>query len=134
MNTIAPYSTGVPEAPTLIPTFFPTATPTAAPTAALSSGSLQVEVYIDYNHDNIAQSNELVDGATVKVTFSDGTTMSMETVNGMATFNLSGKVVGLAGEVSVESLFRTEEFAVPSSGEVVRIFQIQPPVLPTALP
>ncbi len=134
VNTIAPYTTEVPDAPTLVPTFFPTSTPTAAPTAALSTGSLRVVVYIDYNHDNVAQANELVDGATVNVNFSDGTVMAQVTVNGSATFSFSGKVVGLAGKVSVISLFRSEQFAVPSSGEVVREFQIQPPVLPTALP
>ena len=134
VNTTAPYSTAVPDAPTLVPTFFPTSTPTSAPTPILSTGTLVVQVYIDYNHDNQIQTNELVNGVNINVTFSDGTVMSQATANGTTTFNLAGKVTGLGGTVSVPSLFRSETFAVPVSGQVQRVFKIEPPVLPTALP
>jgi hypothetical protein len=134
VNIAAPYSTEVPDAPTLIPTFFPTSTPTTAPTPVLSTGTLVVQVYIDYNHDNQPQENEWVDGVAVTVTFADGTVMSQTLSKGTTTFSLAGKTVGIQGTVSIPSLFRSDTFAVPNSGEVLRVFQIQPPVLPTKLP
>ena len=134
VNTIGPYVPVPPDAPTIVPTFLPTATPTVTPTPFVSKAQLIVQVYIDYNRNNQPEPNEVVNGVEVLVSFSDGTSMRQTISNGAVIFNLSGKLVGLTGTISIPTLFLSGTFIVPASGEVSRMFNIAPPVLPTALP
>jgi hypothetical protein len=134
VNAIAPYSLEQPDAPTFVPTFIPTVTPTITPTPVLSKAQLRVRVYIDLNQDGLPQPNEMVSGVEVQVVFSDGTTMAQTTSGGEALFDLTGRVLGLNGKISIPNLFRTGQFSVPAAGEMLYVFKLEPPVLPTALP
>jgi hypothetical protein len=134
VNTIAPYTLEQPNSPTLVPTFIPTVTPTITPTPVLSKAHLRVQVYIDFNRDGQPQPDEMVNGVDVQVSFSDGAVLSQTTSDGEALFDLTGQVVGLGGKILVPNLFRTGQFAVPATGEMLYVFKLEPPVLPPALP
>ena len=116
------------------PTIVPTRTPIATPTVFISSAIVKVQAYVDRNGNNMPDNDEWIDGMSVLLTTSSDDEIATRTRNGIATFDMSGYRPGLEITVSLPGLYRSEQFVLPQTGEVLISFKFDQPSLPTTLP
>lgn len=116
------------------PTIIPTRTPIPTPTVYISTAVVRVRVYVDRNGNGTPETGEWIDGMSVRLTTSAGDEIEMRTENGTATFDMTGYRPGLAIDVSLPGLYRSEGFILPERGEVVITFKFDQPALPTIIP
>lgn len=116
------------------PTIVPTRTPIATPTVFISSAVVKVQAYVDRNGNNLPEDGEWIDGMSVLLTSSNNDEITIRTRNGIATFDMTGYRPGLEITVSLPGLYRSEQFVLPQTGEVLISFKFDQPALPTILP
>lgn len=115
------------------PFLYPTAI--ATPTPAASNASVSVIVFVDKNGNNIPDPLEGVNGVTVKITFSNGSSRTATTNDqGNVVFNLTGRIVGEVENVSLVDLYRSKNVVLPQTGLVELQFKIDQPILPATHP
>ena len=110
-----------------------TQTPVPLPTLVMSKATLHILIYIDRNKDGKPEPDELVNGITADISFSDGPSIT-QLINGEATIDLSSHQIGSLVTISIKSLFYFYEVPIPASGEIPVIIRLTQPVLPPALP
>lgn len=128
------YQADEPQRVFVGPTIIPTRTPVATPTVYISTAVVKVQVYVDRNGNGTPEPGEWIDGMSVLLTTSAGDEINLRTENGTATFDMNGYRPGLAIEVILPGLYRSEGFILPEQGEVVITFKFDQPALPTILP
>jgi hypothetical protein len=116
------------------PTIVPTRTPVPTPTVYVSDARIIVQVYIDRNGNNVPDDGEWIDAMTVQVSVSNTKQITQRTVNGIATFDMSGYTPNSGIDVSLPGLYRNNTFRLPEHGDVTIVFKFDQPVLPTSLP
>jgi hypothetical protein len=116
------------------PTIIPTRTPIPTPTVYISTAVVRVQVYVDRNGNGTPEPGEWIDGMSVLLTTSAGDEINLRTQNGTATFDMNGYRPGLAIDVILPGLYRSEGFILPQQGEVNITFKFDQPALPTILP
>ena len=116
------------------PTIVPTRTPVPTPTAYISSAKIIVKVYMDRNGNGSPEDGEWVDAMTVDVSISNGEKLTQRTINGIATFDMSGYPPNSGIDVSLPGFYRNETFLLPQQGDVTVVFKFDQAVLPTSLP
>ena len=116
------------------PTIVPTRTPIATPTVFISSAIVNVQAYVDRNGNDMPDSDEWIDGMSVLLTTSSDDELTTRTRNGVAVFDMTGYRPGLEITVSLPGLYRSEQFLLPQTGEVLISFKFDQPALPTSLP
>ena len=116
------------------PTIVPTRTPIATPTVFISSAIVNVQAYVDRNGNDMPDSDEWIDGMSVLLTTSSDDEITTRTRNGVAIFDMTGYRPGLEITVSLPGLYRSEQFVLPQTGEVLISFKFDQPALPTSLP
>ncbi len=104
------------------------------PTAFMSRATLHIQIYLDKNNDGKPESDEMVDGLSAVITFSDGSSLTQVITNGEATLDLSSHQIGSHVTVSIKNLFYFYDAPIPASGEIPVIIRLTQPVLPPALP
>lgn len=117
-----------------LPTIVPTRTPIPTPTVFISNAKIVVQVYLDRNRNGVPDAGEGIDAMTVQVNTSDNRQVSQRTQNGTAIFDMAGYTPGVAVDVSLPGLYRSEKFVLPQYGEVPVTFKFDMPALPTNLP
>ncbi len=111
-----------------------TQTPVPSPTPYMSKAALHILVYLDKNNDGKPEPDEMVDGLTATITFSDGPTLTQAVTQGEAIIDLSSHLVGTHITVSIKNLFLFYEYSAPASGEIPVTIRLTQPTLPPALP
>jgi hypothetical protein len=113
-----------------------TATPLATPTTKryLSSGKIHIYLYIDNNMNYAMDTDELINNATIEVTFANGVTKTMPLVNGEATIDYEDQFINSNVKITVKELYQSVELKIPESGQLYNIMRISPPALPNILP
>jgi hypothetical protein len=116
------------------PVLAPTRTPLPSPTPVTSIAKVWVGVYMDANGDGIPQPEEGLSDIPVQLQFPDGRIISGRTVDGQATFDLAGEMIGTRIVASLPGLYREYVIYLPQSGTVPVLFMFTQPVLPGKLP
>jgi hypothetical protein len=114
------------------PTPSPTLTPT--PRTYLSSGKINVYLYIDTNMNYIMDEDELVNNATILVEFSNGTSKTVRVENGEAIIEYENQFKDSDVKITVLEIYQSSQLRIPESGELFTILRIPPPELPGLLP
>jgi hypothetical protein len=116
--------------------FPPTPTPTLTPTpfTYLSSGKINVYLYIDYNSNLVMDENELVNNATINVEFANGETQTVVVENGEAIIEYDNQFKDSDVKITVLEVYQSTQVRIPESGELFTILRIPPPELPEVLP
>lgn len=128
------YRADAPERVFVAPTIIPTRTPVPTPTVYISTAVVKVQVYVDRDGSGTPEPGEWIDNMSVLLTTSAGDEINLRTENGTATFDMNGYRPGLAIEVILPGLYRSEGFILPEQGEVVITFKFDQPALPTIIP
>lgn len=128
------YRADEPQRVFAAPTIIPTRTPIPTPTVYISTAVVRVRVYVDRNGNGTPEAGEWIDGMSVLLTTSAGDEINLRTENGTAVFDMNGYRPGLAVEVILPGLYRSEGFILPEQGEVNITFKFDQPALPTILP
>jgi hypothetical protein len=89
---------------------------------------------MDANGDGIPQPEEGLSDIPVQLQFPDGRIISGRTVDGQATFDLAGEMIGTRIVASLPGLYREYVIYLPQSGTVPVLFMFTQPVLPGKLP
>lgn len=116
------------------PTIIPTRTPIPTPTVYVSSATVRVQVFMDRNGNRSPDEGEWIDAMTVLLETSTNEQITQRTQNGIAVFDMSGFTPGIAVNVSLPGLYRSETFQLPEQGEVPITFMFEQPPLPTVIP
>ncbi len=116
------------------PTIVPTRTPVPTPTRYISSAKIIVKVYMDRNGNGSPDDGEWVDAVTVEVSISNSEKLTQRTINGIATFDMSGYTPNSGIDVSLPGFYRNETLLLPQQGDVTVVFKFDQAVLPTSLP
>ncbi|MDR3572763.1 MAG: hypothetical protein P4L50_02790 [Anaerolineaceae bacterium] len=111
-----------------------TQTPNPLLQPSLSTATLHILVYLDKNNDGKPEPDEMVNGLTASITFSDGTSISQVISNGESNIPLSSHQVGSHLTISIKTLFYFYETQIPASGEIPVTIRLTQPVLPPVLP
>jgi hypothetical protein len=111
-----------------------TQTPIPFPTPIMSKSTLNVLIYLDKNSDGRPELDEMVDGLSAVITFSDGKAITQVISNGKATMDLSSHQVGSHMTVSINNLFYFYEASIPANGNIPITIRLTQPDLPSALP
>ncbi len=127
------------ERPATLVTFKVSPTPTqpaltSTPTPVPAYSHIRVLVYVDTNQNQYPDANERVNGVRVTLTLPDGQVRSATTINGEATFDLTGQPVNSDVIVALPEIYRSQKVRVTRDGEIPVIFRLEKPVVPTALP
>jgi hypothetical protein len=122
------------SSPVALPTFALTPAPTLTPTPVLALSHVFVQVYQDANGNYYPDSGENVDGVKVEVRLDNGQVLKAETVNGVATIDLTGQPVDINALVVLPELYRSQRIRVVRDGEIPVIFRLDKPVVPPGLP
>jgi len=114
----------------------PTATPIPSPTPKnyLTDGEIHIFLYLDRNNNLVMDSNELIDNATLKVTFANGVTVEVPVVNGEGIIKYQNQFKNSDVKITVKELFHQITLKIPESGMLFNIIRIPPPNLPGILP
>jgi hypothetical protein len=116
-------------------TIVATRTPVPTPTVFISSAVVKVQAYVDKNGNGQPDASEWIDGMSVLLETSNANDdITKRTENGIAIFDMTGYRPNLEITVSLPSLYRSEHFILPETGEVVITFKFDQPTLPTILP
>ena len=116
------------------PVFAPTPTPFPTKVPEFSEGQVRVQVYLDRNQNGAPDDGEGLDGIPVLLEAEDAPSQTGTTENGEIVFSLEEIRTGSQATVTLQGLYRSERFTVPSSGEVPIVFMFEAPVLPTDIP
>ena len=116
------------------PTIIPTRTAIATPTVFISDATVKVQVFMDRNGNNSPDDGEWIDAMTVLLETSTNQQITQRTQNGIAVFDMSGYTPGIAMNVSLPGLYRSQRFDLPETGEVTVTFMFEQPPLPTIIP
>jgi hypothetical protein len=117
------------------PTIVATRTPVPTPTVYVSSAVVKVQAYIDKNGNGQPDESEWIDDMSVLLETSNANDdITKRTENGIAIFDMSGYRPNIEITVSLPTLYRSERFLLPETGEVVIMFKFDQPTLPTILP
>lgn len=111
-----------------------TPTPIPLPKPLMSQATLRILVYLDKNNDGKPEPDEMLNGLTAEVSFTDGPSLTQVISNGVATLDLSNHQIGSQLTVSIKSLFYYYQASIPANGEIPVTIRLTQPVLPPALP
>lgn len=114
------------------PTPSPTLTPT--PQTYLSTGKINVYLYIDTNLNFVMDQDELINNATINVKFANSTTKSASVQNGEAVIEYENQFKNTDVTITVVEIYQSTQVRIPESGELYTILRIPPPELPEILP
>ena len=116
--------------------FPPTPTPVYTPTPRLylSSGKINVYLYIDTNMNYVMDENELINNATLLVQFSNGSTKTVPVINGEAIIEYENQFKDSDVTITVLEIYQSTQVRIPESGELFTILRVSPPELPGLLP
>ena len=122
VNAVAQFPTAVPALPT--PTY----------PSDILDGTIHIFMFLDRDRNNQIDDNERISDAAIRVEFQDGETFQGNISNGEVHVRFTGKRIGSKVTVSAPDLYESFTETIPQSGEVLVIFQIEPPDLPLNLP
>jgi len=111
-----------------------TPTPIPSPTPIMSRATLHILVYLDKNNDGKPEPDEMVDGLSAVISFSDGASITQVITNGEATLDLSKHGVGTYMTIFIKNLYYYYGGTIPATGEIPLTIRLTQPVLPPALP
>ncbi len=99
-----------------------------------SSGRVEVLVYMDTNNNGTPEPDEFINNVTIELKLSTGESFRTNTLNGKASFDLTGLPIGITATVRLPSLFRSATITVPASGTIPLTFVFAAPSKPTPQP
>lgn len=111
-----------------------TQTPIPLPKPLMSKATLRILVYLDKNNNGKPEPDEMLNGLTAEISFTDSPSLTQVISNGVATLDLSNHQIGAQLTVSIKSLFYYYQASIPANGEIPVTIRLTQPVLPPALP
>ena len=91
-------------------------------------------MFLDRDGDYQIDPNERISEEKIQIKFSDGENHQGEITDGEIHINFTGKRVGSKVTVNATDLYETFTETIPTSGDVLIIFRIEQPKLPSKLP
>ena len=108
------------------------APPASSPTT--STAVVVVSVFLDSNFDGQMQPNEVINNLPVEMTLTTGETISKNTRDGSAIFDLSGVPIGIGATFKLPTIYKNTTIVVPQSGTIPIKFVMSQPVNTTPTP